>query len=118
MFELSLELRLKKGPTQPEVMSRQLILIGFCRYQAPVALTLFHLRRGQGMADEAINRPLEGSLVLPAFRSQKSLINEGIDFRFVQHDTQTAKTITPSLAVVPHPLAALTYSLALKLMAT
>jgi hypothetical protein len=35
------------------------------------------------MADEAINRALDGSLILSAFWSQKSLINKGIDFRFV-----------------------------------
>jgi hypothetical protein len=35
------------------------------------------------MADEAINRALDGSLILPALRSQKSFIYKGSDFRFV-----------------------------------
>jgi len=35
------------------------------------------------MAEEAINRALDGCMILPAFRSQKSFINKGIDFRFV-----------------------------------
>ena len=46
------------------------------------ALTLV-LYRTQRVAYEAINRALDGILILAAFRFHKSLINEGIDLRLV-----------------------------------